>query len=99
MLNSCQSLETVKQRGITFEKFCCLARCNNASVEAYRPDEQGETLEKFRERLRTAVSTPDGPVFVVSYSRQAFEQTGDGHFSPIGAYHEEHDAALILAVA
>lgn len=35
---------------------------------------------------------------VVSYSRRTFLQTGDGHFSPIGAYHRERDLVLILDV-
>lgn len=29
---------------------------------------------------------------------QTFDQTGDGHFSPIGAYNEERDLVLILDV-
>jgi glutathione gamma-glutamylcysteinyltransferase len=89
----------VQKQGIVFEKFCHLARCNNVLVEAPRPDEEGETLEAFRQRLRAAASDADGPVFVVSYSRKAFGQTGDGHYSRIAGYHEKHDAALILDVA
>lgn len=99
MLDCCEELERVKEHGITFDQFCCLARCNGAAVTAHRPDEQGETLEVFRDRLVSAVSDPDGPVFVVSYSRKTFQQTGDGHYSPIGAYHRGKDAALILDVA
>ena len=33
---------------------------------------------------------------IVSYSRKAFGQTGDGHFSPVGGYHAGQDLALIL---
>jgi glutathione gamma-glutamylcysteinyltransferase len=99
LLDCCEPLEIIKKQGIIFEKFCCLARCNSASVEAHRPDEDGETIDAFRERLRGAVSCADGPVFVVSYSRKAFGQTGDGHYSTIAAYHEGQDAALILDVA
>lgn len=32
----------------------------------------------------------------VSYTRKAFGQTGDGHFSPIGGYHGARDLVLIL---
>jgi hypothetical protein len=32
----------------------------------------------------------------VSYTRKAFSQTGDGHFSPIGGYHGARDLVLIL---
>lgn len=36
---------------------------------------------------------------MVSYSRRAFNQTGDGHFSPVGGYHRSRDLVLILDVA
>jgi hypothetical protein len=35
----------------------------------------------------------------VSYSRKTFQQTGDGHFSPVGAYHADSDQVLILDTA
>lgn len=36
------------------------------------------------------------PLPQVSYTRKAFGQTGDGHFSPIGGYHGGRDLVLIL---
>lgn len=36
---------------------------------------------------------------MVSYSRQALGQTGQGHYSPVGGYHPEKDLALMLDVA
>ena len=36
---------------------------------------------------------------IVSYSRKALGQTGDGHYSPIGGYHAATDQVLILDVA
>ena len=36
---------------------------------------------------------------MVSYSRRSFQQTGDGHFSPVGGYHCGRDLVLILDVA
>ena len=41
----------------------------------------------------------DLQVIIVSYSRKALNQTGDGHYSPIGGYHSETDQVLILDVA
>ena len=38
-------------------------------------------------------------VLLVSYSRQALNQTGVGHFSPIAGYHEERDMVLVMDVA
>lgn len=36
---------------------------------------------------------------VVSYSRKELLQTGDGHFSPIGAYDVASDMVLVLDTA
>ncbi len=40
-----------------------------------------------------------GGFLVVSFSRKILGQTGDGHFSPVAAYHESTDRCLILDVA
>jgi hypothetical protein len=34
-----------------------------------------------------------------TWHNQTYYSTGDGHFSPIGAYHAENDLVLILDVA
>ena len=36
---------------------------------------------------------------VISFARSSLGQTGDGHFSPVAAYHESSDQCLILDVA
>jgi len=42
----------------------------------------------------------DGGYFLVtSFGRSSLSQTGDGHFSPIAAYHEPSDSCLVLDVA
>ena len=38
-------------------------------------------------------------ILIASYSRKALNQTGSGHFSPIGAYNREKDMVLILDTA
>lgn len=38
-------------------------------------------------------------VIIVSYHRGTLNQTGTGHFSPIGGYNEEQDLVLIMDVA
>uniref|UniRef100_A0A0A9Z1L9 glutathione gamma-glutamylcysteinyltransferase n=1 Tax=Lygus hesperus TaxID=30085 RepID=A0A0A9Z1L9_LYGHE len=43
--------------------------------------------------------TPSKRIIVASYSRKSLNQTGDGHMSPIGGYHEPSDHVLILDVA
>jgi len=35
----------------------------------------------------------------VAYSRKAFQQSGDGHFSPIGGYDAVEDLVLLMDVA
>lgn len=42
------------------------------------------SVAAFRERVRAACAG-DGSHIIVSYSRKMFLQTGDGHFSPLGA--------------
>ena len=96
MLECCEPLEKVKAGGITFPKWCCLARCQGLSVDAARPSEADEAA--FRTSLKRACAA-DGPVLVCSYSRKEFGQTGDGHFSPIAAMHAASDTCLTLDVA
>mmetsp|Transcript_5084 Transcript_5084/g.7018 ORF Transcript_5084/g.7018 Transcript_5084/m.7018 type:complete len:367 (+) Transcript_5084:62-1162(+) len=38
-------------------------------------------------------------IIIVSYSRKTLGQTGDGHFSPVAAFHEPSDSCLIMDVA
>jgi len=60
------------------------------------------SLDDFRRDVRSILSdtiSKYNPILVVSFSRSALNQTGDGHFSPIGAYHEESDTVLVLDVA
>lgn len=43
--------------------------------------------------------TKGGYFLVTSFARHALQQTGDGHFSPIAAYHPPTDSCLVLDVA
>ncbi|GIL75768.1 hypothetical protein Vretimale_5299 [Volvox reticuliferus] len=96
MLDCCRPLDIVKQEGITLYQASCLARCNGARVEL-RPY-GSTTLEQFRSEVQSVCRSGEEHI-VVSYSRKAFLQTGDGHFSPIGGYHSERDLVLVLDVA
>ena len=47
-----------------------------------------------------AGATASGGYFLVtSFARHSLKQTGDGHFSPIAAYHPPTDSCLVLDVA
>jgi glutathione gamma-glutamylcysteinyltransferase len=61
-------------------------------------DASVNTLDLFRSHVKLATS--DNSVrLAVAYSRSGLGQLGDGHYSPIGAYHEPTDSCLILDVA
>jgi glutathione gamma-glutamylcysteinyltransferase len=95
LLDCCVPLAEVQKRGLDVEELACLARCNGADVELLRGDPTN--LASFRAAL-AAAAKGEG-VLVVSYDRSALGQSGSGHFSPVGGYHEARDLALILDVA
>lgn len=100
----CHQLEVINKKGITLTALAQLARCNGLDALAVHADAQPENLETFRRqvvRICSAVAS-DGQLseaMVVSYSRAVLEQSGDGHFSPVGGYHAVQDAVLLLDVA
>ena len=75
---------------------------NNNDEETYH------TLDEFRADVQTilsgggaadAVTQRHRGILVVSFSRAGLGQTGEGHFSPVAAYHAHTDSVLILDVA
>ncbi|KAG0274671.1 hypothetical protein BGZ95_009567 [Linnemannia exigua] len=94
-LDCCTSVEVMKQKGITFNQFSCLARCH-AKVSAKRADRT--SIERFRQDIQQ-VCTSDQVQMVLSFSRTALGQTGSGHFSPVGGYHAGEDKVLVLDTA
>jgi len=97
MLDCCIPLQVIEKSGITFDQFACLAACNTLSVDAVRADDTA-SVEQFRRQIKYIAKCVD-EIIVVSYSRSSMGQTGEGHFSPIGGYHEGRDLVLILDVA
>jgi glutathione gamma-glutamylcysteinyltransferase len=97
LLDCCKSLDDVRRFGVTLDEAACLARCSGASVAVHRPPLAATSA--FREHVRAATTTDDGPVLIANYSRAVLGQTGDGHFSPIAAYHAASDRALVLDTA
>ncbi|KAI8471447.1 MAG: Phytochelatin synthase-domain-containing protein [Monoraphidium minutum] len=92
LLDCCLPLDKVAAEGIA----ACLAKCNGARVELHRAGTFD--LPWFRRQLLDCAASGEEHI-VVSYSRRTFEQTGDGHFSPVGGVHEGRDMALILDTA
>eukprot|EP00656_Telonema_subtile_P011965 TRINITY_DN15999_c0_g1_i1.p1 TRINITY_DN15999_c0_g1~~TRINITY_DN15999_c0_g1_i1.p1 ORF type:complete len:342 (-),score=76.03 TRINITY_DN15999_c0_g1_i1:89-1114(-) len=96
MLECCKPLEEIKTGGIVFEQWLCLARCNGAKVDAKYATES--SVDEFREVVRR-VCRCQSEVLIVSYSRKTMNQSGDGHYSPIGGYNAARDMVLIMDVA
>lgn len=96
MLDCCKSVELVKQEGLTLSQAACTAHCNGARVDLQMFG--GFTLEQFRQAVVESCSS-ETEHLIVSYSRKAVQQTGDGHFSPIGGYNSSKDLVLLLDVA
>jgi glutathione gamma-glutamylcysteinyltransferase len=96
----CISDERIRRIGITMEEFQQLAQCQGMRVEMKRPDGI-ESLEAFRRDVKFANANGGEKMIrlVCSFSRSSLGQTGDGHFSPVGAYHEHSDSVLIMDVA
>ncbi|KAI9092162.1 Phytochelatin synthase-domain-containing protein [Phlyctochytrium arcticum] len=81
MLDCCRPLEEVMKVGITLPEFVCLARCNGLKAKLRRHDRS--TKEQFLEDLKMTSRAPQ-EYLVVSYDRGTLQQTGTGHFSPVG---------------
>jgi glutathione gamma-glutamylcysteinyltransferase len=115
MLDSCVSPKVMQTEGISLSSFVCLARCNGAAATFSRPPPfpssnnvstvfnpehaTDNSLSRFRETIRLSSRSPSGPFVVAAYARDALGQTGIGHYSPIGGFHEEEDMVLLLDVA
>lgn len=95
LLDCCDPLEVVKQRGMTLGQVACLARCNGATALVRRAGE----VDVDALRADLAAAGRGGPMVLSSFGRGALGQTGDGHFSPIGGWHAGRDLALVLDVA
>ena len=101
MLDCCVDLEQIKENGIDFDSWLCLARCQGLHVEAERVGGHVSVAD-FRQLVRSVCSAGDDEeprILCVSYSRRVLKQSGDGHFSPIGGYHEAEDLVLVMDVA
>ncbi len=97
LLDCCAPLDEVKVKGITFDQFACLARCNGATASETRASEA--SIDAFRAAIESSVRAAEGEVLAIAYTRRVLGQTGDGHFSTIAGFHRARDLALVLDVA
>jgi Phytochelatin synthase len=86
-----------------------------AAAAGQEDEEKCFTLNEFRNDLISVLTTTtntadddsssnhnmnnNNTMLVVSFSRASLQQTGDGHYSPVAAYHQATDSVLILDVA
>eukprot|EP00580_Thalassiosira_gravida_P014509 CAMPEP_0201682130 /NCGR_PEP_ID=MMETSP0494-20130426/51465_1 /ASSEMBLY_ACC=CAM_ASM_000839 /TAXON_ID=420259 /ORGANISM="Thalassiosira gravida, Strain GMp14c1" /LENGTH=499 /DNA_ID=CAMNT_0048165887 /DNA_START=70 /DNA_END=1566 /DNA_ORIENTATION=- len=68
------------------------------AAESNSEPPQATTATTTRSQNEPA-SSAGGYFLVTSFARHALGQTGDGHFSPIAAYHPPTDSCLVLDVA
>jgi len=111
----CLNAERIRRVGITMEQFTVLGTCHGLNITMKRPatdagssssssasSQPRYTIQDFRNDIRNTLDSRfnhDNSMLVTSFSRAALQQTGDGHYSPIAAYHEASDSVLILDVA
>mmetsp|Transcript_14458 Transcript_14458/g.28932 ORF Transcript_14458/g.28932 Transcript_14458/m.28932 type:complete len:390 (-) Transcript_14458:318-1487(-) len=93
----CVDPRALEERGITMHQFSGLARCNGLSITERHPC-RGASVDDLRSDLGVHLARTDAFI-AASFSRAAMGQTGDGHFSPLGAYHSGLDAVLVFDVA
>lgn len=73
---------------------------DGADIGAGEDADAGAEFAAFIAAIETHARDASGSAaIVVSYSRQALGQTGDGHFSPLGGFHRERGLVLILDTA
>lgn len=93
----CMPAEYVRRVGVTMEQLKQMAVCHGLQVQMERP--RDNNVDLFRTHIKEFLQHEDKGIMVASYSRSALGQTGEGHFSPIAAYHEPSDQVLVLDVA
>ncbi|EFC46641.1 predicted protein, partial [Naegleria gruberi] len=94
LMNCCVSGDQVLTKGLQMEQFWCLSVCSGLDVQLFR----NSTIEQFRQHIIDSCKHQKFHI-VVNFSRKALDQTGDGHFSPIGGYNPDEDMVLLLDVA
>ncbi|GMP91314.1 hypothetical protein CsSME_00042066 [Camellia sinensis var. sinensis] len=95
MVGDSEIMGNIQKKGITFDNFAELAR-EHVDIEAFKV--QHSSLEQFTDSVIETTLVEDLHM-ILSYSRKKVNQMGDGHFSPMAAYHKGRDMLLILGVA
>ncbi|KAJ3256282.1 hypothetical protein HDU77_003205 [Chytriomyces hyalinus] len=95
-IETVRDLKEIQVDGITLCEFECIARMNGLAAESKRADTV--TKDSFLRDLKRACAS-QSEVLAVSYHRGTLNQTGTGHFSPVGGFNEESNQVLVFDVA
>ncbi len=91
-----KSIQDIRRNGMTLDELASHFECASVQVDCIFATESSEN--HFRRSLMK--STGSSSMFVVvNYLRSTIHQKGNGHISPIAAYHAESDSALLLDVS
>jgi len=95
------SIGRIKQNGMNFDEFAALSNCHGVTIKSYRASIIDlEQYSAFRDKVIEISRNQDADKFiVVNFSRKNLGQTGSGHFSPLGGFHDGLELALVLDVA
>ena len=86
----------IKHQGLTLDQAATILKAFNLKVTTVHADEAN--IKNFTDELKTALKKKHSFV-IVNFSRKGIKQKGGGHFSPIAAYNDTTQQALILDVA
>ncbi|KIZ05292.1 hypothetical protein MNEG_2666 [Monoraphidium neglectum] len=89
--------DDVKKGGMTLAQLSALLSSHN-NVSAQATHASDLPLDAFRKLLRTNVASPSDRL-LVNYNRPEVGQQGGGHISPVAAYSQLTDRALVMDVA
>lgn len=100
------SEEKVRKDGMNFAEFETLTRCHGVGIQGFRACHPAsvscgtEGYHKFYQTVEEISRSDKNNMFMIAnYSRKHLSQTGDGHFSPIAAFHKKEGFVLVLDVA
>lgn len=100
-----QAVQHGAHQGINLDELQALIEpIEQVETNLYRPptlaSPYGPTtinLPELEDLIKRSCNDPDEQgILIASFSRQALNQTGDGHFSPIGAYSKIDDKSWVL---
>ena len=87
---------TVAQEGMTLAQLATVLKGFPVTVDSYFG--QDLLLDRFRELIKQGVHSPTR-LTLVNFDRSLIHEVGGGHWSPVAAYHEPSDSALLMDVA